>query len=424
MAGGAASLLLNAAVAGRKREAAAANRKPREERPGPQGHTPMRVQVRVDPRWGFGRKAASAFVRYAKSHTNWLYSVSTVRHRELMEEIFGNADAYLHATPDLEGLDALLETGCPIINIAGNCDGRGCPSVIPDNVAVGRAAGEHLVSCGARSFCFEAWNDDGLDATRRLAGFEEFVAGADGRVRCFAKEVRGMKRVSQAKRAAAFCEWIQTLDKPVGLFGSYDGMAGFLSILLREHGLLVPDEVAILGSENDSWHFEFTDPPLSSIDLAADRIGAESARALQRWLEQGEKPDQTQLVEPATVIGRASTDVHTGHDPGVAAAMRLIRENVCNPLTVKQLATHVGVSRRTLENRFQREFRRTPHEVITHLRMQHVKELLVGTDLPLEQIARRCGFSQPHHLTRSFRTSFGTTPHEYRQQLKTTADAT
>lgn len=168
----------------------------------------------------------------------------------------------------------------------------------------------------------------------------------------------------------------------------------------RRAGLAVPEEVAVLGVDNDELLCALSPPPLSSIRLNTPRTGWQAA-ALLALMMGGEKvPVETQWVPPLSVVTRQSTDVLAVDDPPVARALHYIREHACDGLGVSDVLRHCPMARRTLEALLGR----TPREEIARVQLGRVKELLAGTDLALAEIAGRAGSRHTEYLSVFFQT--------------------
>ncbi len=160
----------------------------------------------------------------------------------------------------------------------------------------------------------------------------------------------------------------------------------------------VPDEVAIMGVDNDETECAATRPPLSSIEVNGMRVGYLSAQMLDQ-LMQGDAPtDRTILVPPIRIVSRQSTDILAISDSTVAEALQFIRERLSADIGVAQLAKAIGVSRRVLEMKFNKSLGRTVHQEIHRVRVEKAKELLSRTNLDMEEVARRSGFSGARRL--------------------------
>lgn len=198
---------------------------------------------------------------------------------------------------------------------------------------------------------------------------------------------------------------------------SEDGVAHDLAAACQEAGIAVPDQVAIIGVDNDDLLCEAGWPPLSSIESDFARMGFQAAALLDRLLR-GEKlaaEDCVIRLPPIGVVQRVSTSVLAVKDPALAEAVRFIREHACDPCSVDDVLREVAVGRRWLERQFVAQLGRTPHEEIVRVRIDNAKRLLVRPEFGVVHVAERCGFSKVQFM-RAFRQLMGTTPAVYRRQ--------
>ena len=182
----------------------------------------------------------------------------------------------------------------------------------------------------------------------------------------------------------------------------------------RRIGVSVPDDVAVVGVDNDDLLCSLSDPPLSSVVPDTHRTGYEAAGILDRMMA-GESLDSgLTLIAPKGIVTRQSSDVLATADADVSAAVRFIRDHACDGIKVEDVLRVVPVSRRILESRFKKMLGHTPHEEILRMQLHRVRELLEETDLPLATIANRAGFKYVEYLSVVFKRQYGMPPSQFR----------
>jgi LacI family transcriptional regulator len=221
---------------------------------------------------------------------------------------------------------------------------------------------------------------------------------------------------SEERLAAAMGGWVESLPKPLALFVANDLWGFELVQAVREIGLHVPDDVAVLGVDNEELLCEIAHPPLSSIRIGAEQIGHAAVALMEKMLRGKPLSAEIPRIPPLEVVTRQSTDVLAVDDPEVAAALRHIRQHALEGLSVKQMLDVVPINRRTLERRFISVLGHTPLEEIRRVRLERAKTLL-QTDLPIYDIAIRSGFATPEYLATSFFQATKMTPTAYRRQF-------
>jgi LacI family transcriptional regulator len=200
----------------------------------------------------------------------------------------------------------------------------------------------------------------------------------------------------------------------VGLVACNDMRAYQVLNIRDDAGIKVPDEVAVIGVNNDRILCELSDLLLSSVDPDASRIGYEAAAVLHRLIERRGPVPKTTLIAPRGVVARQSTDMLTFANPELVQIVRYLRDHACKGLTVDTLVRRMAVSRATLCRWFASHLGHSPVEEMARVRVERVKELLATTTLRLEEVARRCGFDHSETMYRLFKRATGQTPGEYR----------
>jgi LacI family transcriptional regulator len=216
--------------------------------------------------------------------------------------------------------------------------------------------------------------------------------------------------------------WLRHMPRPLAIFAADPHPAVRLTQICQSEGIHVPEEVAVLAGDSDDVLCDISDPPLSSIRLASELIGAESVAMLDR-LFRNEIPSQsTQLIAPLGVVSRHSTDMLAVSDPIFVGALRFIREHAHQGIQVGDILRVVPISRRLLEQRFQQFLNRSPADEIRKVRLERVKQLLISTDQSIEQISRSSGFSSPSQLSVVFRRETDQTPLQFRKLKRRNQD--
>jgi LacI family transcriptional regulator len=184
--------------------------------------------------------------------------------------------------------------------------------------------------------------------------------------------------------------------------------------LCRHAGLAVPDDVAVLASDDDELLCEATRPPLSGLIVASRQIGYRAAERLDALMRGGEDRGQIEHLAPIEIITRGSTETFAIEDRELLKAVIFMRQNAYGPLTIQEVADAVPMTRRSLERKFQQSYGRSPLAELHRLRLARAKQLLVQTDHPIAGVAVASGFGTPEYLATRFRKELGTTPLRYR----------
>ena len=293
----------------------------------------------------------------------------------------------------------------PAVDVSSRLKTRALPRVTPDNIAVGRLAAEHLLQRGFQHFAF--------------AGFDRYYY-SQLRRKGFIETIRRLGFTCQVVHEGQELPTLRSLPKPVGLLACDDLRARQIVGACLRIGIRVPEEVAIIGVDNDEALCESAPVPLSSVDPASRRVGFEAGSLLDQLIRGRAIARQHVLVPPAGLQVRASSDVLAVPDSQVAAAMQFMQAHACDPMRVADMMRVLQVSRRTLEKRFRAIFGRTLHDEVRRLQFERASQLLRETDLKIPQVARKCGFGDSKRFTTLFRQEFGSPPTVFRRHSRGT----
>ncbi|MGF1531411.1 MAG: substrate-binding domain-containing protein [Puniceicoccaceae bacterium] len=282
------------------------------------------------------------------------------------------------------------------------------PRVVADNEEIGRLAAEHLRSFGHRNFVWFALTNDPVGEAR-CRGFREGLGS------------RRMNLVRLDRGGGGSPEVVgrrlSEMELPVACFAKSDDEAAWLMNVTLEVGLKVPEDVAILGVDNNPLICNYQPVSLSSVNHDLERIGYEGARLLGHLMQGGRAPEAVQKVKPNGVTRRESTDLWAVSDPLVREALETMRTSLRKAEGVDAIAGRLSVSRRLLEKRFQAALGVAVHQKRLEMRLEEGERQVRGSDAQIEDIAVQCGFCHAAHFSTAFRKKFGLSPSRYRRAL-------
>jgi LacI family transcriptional regulator len=304
---------------------------------------------------------------------------------------------------------AVARTRLPVVDVSAARHIKSVPWVETDDAAIARAAADHLLERGFRDLAF--CGDPRFNWSRgRAEHFRKAAIAAGARVHVH--DSPGSPQREHRDLAA----WVARLPRPVGVMACYDIKAQQLLDVCRDLDVAVPEEVAVIGVDNDPLLCSLTTPPLSSVIPNTHRTGYQAAALLDRLMSGDRVPPAAHLIPPLGVETRQSTDVLAIADREIAAAVRFIREHACDGATIGDLLRAVPLSRRVLEARYRKATRRSPHEDLVRYRVERVKQLLSETDHSLERIAALAGYDHPEYMSVAFKRETGQTPGAFRRR--------
>lgn len=384
-----------------------------------------RVALIIESSRGYGRGLLAGIARYTRDYGPW---VMTWQDRGLEQTAPSwlkdwQGDGIIARVESRAIEKAVGNTGLPAIDVRGRFD-LDMPLIDTDDWVVPQLAAEHLLERGFERFAYCGFGGMNYSEKRR-AGFEAYLGergfdclvypspgkaiGGDQRIR----EGHGIAHEDQLNR------WVASLPRPIGVMACNDLRGQQLLNACRAVGVAVPDDMAVVGVDNDELICELADPPLSSVEPDCERIGYEAARLLERMIRGEADSDGERIyVPPRQVVTRQSSDVLAIDDELVSQAVRYIREHACEGINVTDVLRQVPLTRVTLKRRFEKYLGRSPKAEIVRVQLERVKHLLSATDLSQETIAGLCGFRHPEYLTVVFKQKTGQTPSEYRAELR------
>lgn len=324
---------------------------------------------------------------------------------------------------DVGPVEAILERGLPTV-VVGHAreeiaSVEGVINVVTDSAGAARLAAEHLLGCGLQHFGFCGLGRSGIETTpwsrERCQVFTDLVtrAGGDCQVFEIRRSLHSRRWQREFQRLVA---WLQRLPHPLGVMACNDDCGQQVIEACRWAGLRVPENVAVIGVDNDELIAGLTNPPMSSVLLNFHQAGLGAAEKLDSMMRGGPRANQ-RIVVPAThVVARQSTNLLAVADQHVARALQFIRREAARPLSVEEVARSVGLSRRALEKRFRTALDRSVYAEIRRVRTDLIARLLVETHLPIARIAEQLGFEGPQHIARFFRAEKALSPREFRRR--------
>jgi LacI family transcriptional regulator len=368
-----------------------------------------KVALLIETSNAYARGLLHGVVSYIREHEPWSFY--------LMEQGRGDDPPSWLAHWDGDGIiarieskriaKAVVDSKLPTVDVSAGRYVPAIPWVETDDRAIAHLAANHFLERGFRHFAYCA--DTRFHWSRwRGNHFSKLLEAAGHQCQTFEPPSRQSDR-----QVAAIEAWLIRLPRPVGVFACYDIRGQQVLDACRNAGLAVPDEVAVLGVDNDELLCELASPHLSSVIPDTHRTGYEAAALLARMMK-GERLALEVRIAPIGVHRRQSTDVLATDDPQVVHAVQFIREHACEPINVNDVLRAVPLSRKVLETRFKTILNHTLHDEIIRVRIDRAKQLLANTDLALADIASRTGFEHAEYLSVAFKRETGLTPAVYR----------
>ena len=376
------------------------------------------VAVLVDTSTGWGRRMIRGVTGYAQKHGPWhLWAEARGRSEHLWLPPDWAGDGVIARISTQRMADALKTLYVPVVNVSAiplqDCN---YPTVTNDYPATGTLAAGHFIDRGFKHFAYVggplrhayiqghlAAVQDAVQTSRHYATFDAF----DYRLTSVSN--RGWSRQN-----ARLASWIRDLPKPLAVISWATSPAVHVLDICRNMGLAIPDDVAVLASDDDDLLCEATHPPLSGLLVASRQVGYRAAQRLDAMMQGNDDKGKIERIAPIEIITRGSTETFAIEDRELLQAVIYLRQNAYRSLTIQEIADAVPMTRRSLERKFKENYNRTPLAELHRLRLARAKHLLAQTDQSISKVAEACGFGTPEYLATRFGKEVGTTPLRYR----------
>ena len=308
----------------------------------------------------------------------------------------------------------------PVVNLSAECLGKGFPTVIPNNFEIGKQAAQHMLTLGLKNFSY--WGDPSRNySIERGSAFEKQInsAGFD----CIKVQIEPDHLPWDGRWVKMHERIVKELDrlpKPVGIFAKDDMLGSNIIRICNGVGILVPEEVAVMGTNADEVFCQISTPPLSSVAYPGESVGYEAARLLSKMMNgQYIKNDHLVTMPIRDIVARESTNTFAIDDLVVTQAVQYIRAVApVYPIHVSEVAARSSLSLSGFNKHFVQLMGHTPKEEIKRVRLAKLQTLLKNSNEKISHIAKDMKFGSPEELSRFFKRETGMVPKEYRSRYQ------
>ena len=372
-----------------------------------------RIVLLVESSRQFGRQLIMGIARYSRLNGPWSFYKEPIDLKSSIPRLAGWKPDGIIMRDSLITKELLKLKIPTILAIHNSSYPPNLPVIKTDSRSIAKMASEHLMEKGFKHFAFCGFDSYDWSNERKLF-FCRFnnEAGYDTHIYSSPKSIKPQDWEKEQRHVS---EWIKTLPKPVGILACNDDRGQHILEVCKLIGFKVPDDVAVVGVDNDPMICETGDPPLTSIALNVESAGYETAKLLDQLINKKKIKGVQIMVSPSHIVQRQSSDILAVDNPEVASAIRFIKENAKSKILVRDVVKMTNMSRRTLEKQFRKTIHRSIYDEIRSMRVEWISKLLIETDLPISQITSLFNFTDVEHISRYFKKEKGIGLREFRK---------
>ena len=368
----------------------------------------------------YNKNLLRGITRYSKDHGPWTFCRMPTYYRETMgmDAVLQwakewEADGVIGQFYNNEEIKKFKQANIPVIAQDFKERFTDIPNITGSYRETGRLGAEYFLMKGFKNFAFYGFNNI-VWSRERAEGFESRIQEAGYKVHNY--ELKDTTSMDQwYYKSSALSVWLNSLPKPIAIMTCDDNQGNHIIEAAGHAGIRIPDEIAVLGVDNDETICDLSDPPLSSIGLDTEKGGYEAARLMEQMIEAKTCSAPDIVVKATQVISRHSTDIFASKDKYIVSALKYIHDNLDKNLKVDQVLREVPLSRRSLEKRFVQTTGYPVYEYIYNQRIEKFTQKLLETDMTIFEIAIDLGLNDSKNIARQFKQIKGLTPMEYRK---------
>jgi LacI family transcriptional regulator len=369
----------------------------------------------------YAKNLLKGIVRYSKKHEPWVLCKMPFSYR-VEHEVEGvlrwakewKADGIIAQFYNTDRVSIFKENGIAAIAQDFKARFTEIPNITGAHRMTGRMGADYFIQKGFKNFAFYGFKDI-VWSYERCEGFVEEIGKYHLNKNFYEYQNTDFKELWYYE-SAPLVAWLKQLPKPVALMACDDNQGHHIAEVCQQCGIKIPEEIALLGVDNDEAVCTLSDPPLSSINQAVEKGGYETARLMDKMIKNPNGRYSDVVVYPTHVITRQSTDIYATNDKHISTVLQYIHRNIDKKLKIDEITKMVPLSRRLLENRFKQEIGLPVYTYIMNLRIERFAHHLLESDAPVVEISENTGFPDYKNVARQFKKIKGCTPSEYRKQ--------
>ena len=375
------------------------------------------VAIMIENSRAYGRTLIEGIAAYAQDNYSWL--LRPIAANEALSANLKEFDGIIARIADERLARRILESGRPAVDVFCQKSRIGLAGVDSDHLQIGVKAREFFTARGFMNFAYCGFPGTAFSDAREKAYADASTLVYSPRKRPPPDESQFYdERVDRIQDARSLVRWLKTLPRPIAVFCCNDLRAIQLQRVALDNGLRVPEDLAILGVDNDTIACSFAEVPISSINPNSFEIGRAAARILGAILARKpvRKRHRFHLVKPGEIIERTSTDFMPIDPPWLGQVLLHIEKNMHRPVPASEIFALSERSSTFVENVFRQKLGMPVQAYVTSVKMREARRLIANPNLRISEICYACGFSSPQYFCRTFTATFGLSPREFRRQ--------
>ncbi|WP_209330029.1 DNA-binding transcriptional regulator [Lunatimonas salinarum] len=369
----------------------------------------------------YSKSLLKGISKYSSEHGPWTYCRMPLYYRETIgiEGIINwakewGADGIIGQLYNDMDIKLILESKIPVVAQDFKERFKELPNITGAYRETGLMGASYFLQKGFKNFAFYGFNDI-VWSRERAEGFEEKINSVGYKVHYF-EHRKSRSTDLWYYKSNSLSKWLVSLPKPIALMTCDDNQGLHIAEACKQNKIRIPEEVAVLGVDNDVMLCELSDPPLSSIAMDVEKGGYDTAKLMDQMIQNGIEGHYDIIVKPTQIITRQSTDIYATNDDYIASTLKYIHKNIEKNLQVDEVVKQVPLSRRTLEKRFLQITGFPIYKYISNLRIEKFAQKLLETDQTVFEIAMDLGLNDSKNIARQFKQVKGCNPVEYRKQ--------
>jgi LacI family transcriptional regulator len=368
----------------------------------------------IEPLGEYIQGLLRGIVKYSNTKRSWILFREPGKHEGILPPLDpSQADGIIAKIPNTPKALSKLPKSVATITIGYRKIISGLPQILGDTTEIGKIAADYFLARGFKNFAYCGfdemhWSRERGESYRNTIEDQGFNVS-------FYKNIKKTKKQPWQVELQDIAKWLKSIAHPTAVLACNDERGQHIIHACKIAKLRIPEEIAILGVDNDNFVCGLSTPPLSSIALSVEKAGYQAAELLDKMIRTKKSCEKSVIVRPTHVVTRQSTDILAIEDEQLAEAINFIHKNCNSQISVEDVVDTLALSRRSIERKFRKHLSRSVNEEIRRIRVNNIIKMLLNTDLTITQIGLALAYKDLTHIARYFKEETSITPSQYRK---------